>query len=194
MLARYGAPDQAILRRLDPALQSMTRRRQTSEQADATPDAARALLKIGDFARLADTNLRTLRYYEELGLIQPAWRSQGGFRYYRSTDVHRVEMIRDLQELGLHLDRIRELMAARDSTRGREAFFARIREALQEHDRLLEQRMQTLTAQRKKVAQALHKIGECRHCTHTPEAQNNFCEPCRTTGESLPEHLSALFQ
>jgi DNA-binding transcriptional MerR regulator len=172
----------------------MTRRKETAAQPEAGPDKSAALIKIGDFARLADTNLRTLRYYEELGLIHPAWRSQGGFRYYRAADVHRVGMIRDLQELGLHLDRIRELMAARDSTRGREAFFARIREALEEHDRLLEQRMQTLNAQRRKVAQALHKIGECRHCALSPNAENNFCEPCTTTGESLPEHLSALFQ
>ena len=34
------------------------------------------LLKIGDFARVAGTNLRTLRYYEELGLLTPAARSQ----------------------------------------------------------------------------------------------------------------------
>jgi DNA-binding transcriptional MerR regulator len=161
---------------------------------DSDPISASELLKIGDFARLADTNLRTLRYYEELGLIHPASRSQGGFRYYRRTDVNRVNMIRDLQELGLHLDRIRELMAARSIGEGRELFLARVRRALEEQDHLLQQRIQTLEALRRKVAQALHKIGECRHCTHTPEAQNNFCEPCRTTGESLPEHLSALFQ
>jgi len=152
------------------------------------------LLKIGDFARLAETNLRTLRYYEELGLITPASRSSGGFRYYRCTDVNRVHMIRDLQELGLHLDRIRELIAARQADEERESFLNRVREALSEHDRLLGQRMQALEEQRKKVAQALHKIGECRHCTHSPHAENNFCEPCTTTGEVLPRHLSALYQ
>jgi DNA-binding transcriptional MerR regulator len=156
--------------------------------------ATSELMKIGDFARLADTNLRTLRYYEELGLIQPATRSQGGFRYYRRTDINRVNMIRDLQELGLQLERIRELMAARSQGEVRDIFFARVRRALEEQDHLLEQRMLTLAAQRKKVSQALHKIVECRHCTHSPEAHNNFCEPCGTTGESLPEHLSALFQ
>jgi hypothetical protein len=44
---------------------------------------ARKLLKIGAFAELAGTNLRTLCYYEEVGLLQPAARSSGGFRYYR---------------------------------------------------------------------------------------------------------------
>jgi DNA-binding transcriptional MerR regulator len=154
----------------------------------------RALLKIGDFARAADTNLRTLRYYEELGLITPATRSQGGFRYYRRTDINRVRMIRDLQELGLHLDRIRGLIAGRAEGEPREGFLARVKLALEEQDRLLSERLRALEEQRRRVAQALHKIGECRHCTHSPVSENNYCEPCATTGESLPEDLSALYQ
>ena len=59
------------------------------------------LLKIGAFAELAGTNLRTLRYYEEIGLLEPALRSRGRFRYYRPTDLNRVRMIRNLQDLGL---------------------------------------------------------------------------------------------
>lgn len=152
------------------------------------------LLKIGDFAKLANTNLRTLRYYEELGLIHPATRSQGGFRYYRHTDINRVQMIRDLQELGLHLDRIRELMGVRATAEDRNVFLARVREALTEQDRLLLARLALLEEQRRKVAQALHKINECQHCEHSPMADNNFCEPCKTTGEKLPDHLSALYQ
>jgi DNA-binding transcriptional MerR regulator len=157
-------------------------------------NTTRALLKIGDFAAAADTNLRTLRYYEEIGLITPAKRSQGRFRYYRTTDVHRVRMIRDLSELGLPLDRIRALIAARAAGEDREAFFSRVKSALEEQDRLLAERMRALEAQRRRVAQALHKIGECRHCTHSPVVENNFCEPCATTGERLPEDLSALYQ
>jgi DNA-binding transcriptional MerR regulator len=172
----------------------MTREHSSQPAPESESSDGSSLLKIGDFARLADTNLRTLRYYEELGLFTPASRSQGGFRYYRRTDVNRVHMIRDLQELGLHLDRIRELMAARENGEEREHFLGRVRHVLEEQDRMLEQRMLTLAAQRKKVAQALHKVGECRHCAHFPRLDNNFCEPCITTGEALPDHLSALFQ
>jgi DNA-binding transcriptional MerR regulator len=155
---------------------------------------SKGLLKIGDFAALAATNLRTLRYYEELGLLVPAARSGGGFRYYRPTDVNRVRMIRDLQDLGLHLDRIRELLGARCDPVHRGNFFERVRAALEEHDQLLRERMAALEEQRRKVAQALHKVAECRHCTHHPQPENNHCAPCATTGETLPEHLSALYQ
>ena len=151
------------------------------------------LLKIGDFARLAGTNLRTLRYYEELGLLGAAARSQGGFRYYRRTDVNRLNMIRDLQDLGLSLDRIRELMATRDSEGKRNGFFVQVRAALDEQDRLLLERMTTLERQRERIRDALAKIHQCEHCQHTPAANNNFCEPCSVTGESLPKTVSALY-
>jgi len=141
------------------------------------------LLKIGDFARIADTNLRTLRYYEEMGLITPATRSQGGFRYYRQTDVNRVQMIRDLQELGLALERIRDLIRARQEDEPRERFLERVRCALEEHDRMLAERMRSTEEQRRKVASAMHKISECRNCQLSPLADNNFCEPCARTGE-----------
>lgn len=152
------------------------------------------LLKIGDFARLAETNLRTLRYYEELGLLSPAQRSVGGFRYYRRTDINRVRLIHDLQQLGLHLDRIRELISSRAADEARVHFLERVRTALEEQDRLLRERMAALEEQRRKVALALSKVGHCHTCAHTPHTENNFCEPCVTTGERLPEHLSALYQ
>ncbi len=151
------------------------------------------LLKIGDFARLADTNLRTLRYYEELGLMTPASRSQGGFRYYRRTDLNRLNMIRDLQNLGLQLERIRELMATRELTDHREQFLGRVREALGEQDRLLVERIRAIEEQRGGIAKAVAKLKECEVCPHMPSPENNFCEPCATTGRSLPETISALF-
>lgn len=151
------------------------------------------LLKIGDFAKVAGTNLRTLRYYEELGLLAPAQRSQGGFRYYRHTDLNRLNMIRDLQELGLHLDRIRELMSTRDAAEDRGVFLRRVREALDEQDRLLSERIAGLEEQRARIATAARKIADCQCCKLLPTSTNNFCEPCAITGEPLPAKVSALF-
>lgn len=153
-----------------------------------------SLLKIGDFARLAGTNLRTLRYYEELGLLSPCHRSQGGFRYYRQTDVNRVQMIRDLQELGLQLDRIRELISRRGEGESGQKFVARMRLALTEQDRMLSERLRSIGEQRQRIQVALLKLNECQTCANSPCAENNHCEPCSTSGEHLPDHLSALYQ
>jgi DNA-binding transcriptional MerR regulator len=151
------------------------------------------LLKIGDFAREAKTNLRTLRYYEELGLLQPAARSEGGFRYYRPTDVNRVRLIWDLQELGLQLERISELLGKRDSGQTREELMLRVRQALAEQDRLLQERVRVISEQRAKVSSAVEKLAACECCNVFPSAKNNHCEPCGQNQRTLPELISALF-
>lgn len=151
------------------------------------------LLKIGEFARLAGTNLRTLRYYEELGLMRPATRSEGGFRYYRRTDLNRLNMIRHLQELGLQLERIGELLDTRRDEPSRDEFVGRVRHALSEQDRLIGERIEQLKAQRSKLAEAVGRLTICASCEHQPRPENNFCEPCQASGEALPTHLSALF-
>lgn len=156
-------------------------------------DSPPALLKIGEFAELVGTNLRTLRYYEEMGLIEPAERSAGGFRYYRPTDVNRVHLIRDLQDLGLHLDRIRELVGRRGENEARQALAERVGAALRAHDRLLEERMERLEEQRARIRESLCKLGACSLCEHNPNPRNNFCEPCACDGAALPNLLSALF-
>ncbi len=151
------------------------------------------LLKIGDFARLAGTNLRTLRYYEELGLLSPAKRSKGGFRYYRETDLNRLNMIRDLQALGLPLERIGQIMDTRSQVGNRDRFLDRVSAALREQDDLLKERIAHLERQRAKIELANGKLGACATCEHTPGPRNNYCEPCCLTGLKLPEEVSALF-
>lgn len=156
-------------------------------------DVSKDMLKIGVFARLADTNLRTLRYYEEMGLLVPALRSDGGFRYYRPTDANRVRMIRNLQELGLQLDQIAELLRTRDEDGDRHSWLQRVERALREQERLIGDRIEALEAQKKELGHALEKLRSCAPCDHSPNASNNFCEPCQRTGEGLPDFLSALF-
>ena len=151
------------------------------------------LLKIGDFARLAATNLRTLRYYEEIGLLRPAARSPGGFRYYRRGDLDRLAMVASLQRLGLELAQIRELMDTGAEGRPRAEFIARVRKALDAQAALIDERMAALANQRRGLDLALAKLDECTVCSHVPAAGNNFCHPCQIDGESVPLDLSALF-
>ena len=60
-------------------------------------------------------------------------------------------------------------------------------------DRLLVERMATLERQRERIQAALGKIQQCVDCKVTPGTHNNYCEPCRLTGEPLPETISALY-
>lgn len=151
------------------------------------------LLKIGDFARLAGTNLRTLRYYEELGLFQPAARSKGGFRYYRKTDVHRLNMVHTLQDLGLSLERIREVMDTRSTEQSHADLVVSVRTALETQRDLLDQRIAQINDQKARIRVASEKLTDCETCGFHPSEENNFCEPCPFDGRPLPEDLSALF-
>ena len=128
--------------------------------------------------------------------MQPALRSEGGFRYYRPTDVNRVRLIQGLQELGLQLDRIRELLDTRpgeSSAEDRRVWVGRIQAALDEHRTLIDERIATLEAQRDHLDQAAKKLDSCKGCEYLPGVGNNFCEPCQQTGEALPTFLSGLF-
>ena len=69
----------------------------------------RHLLRVGDLARQTGKTVRAIRLYEELGLLQPATRSSGGFRLYADEAVNRVQWIELLHGLGFSLQEMREL-------------------------------------------------------------------------------------
>jgi len=66
-------------------------------------------MRIGEVAERIGVTTRTLRYYEEVGLVTPTSRSTGGTRRYSEQDYARVLRIRELQALmGFNLDEVRE--------------------------------------------------------------------------------------
>lgn len=74
---------------------------------------AGAELQIGEVAERTGVTQRTLRFYEEKGLLNPPSRMEGGFRLYSEADVLRVEQIKQLQSLlGLSLAEIKEMVEA----------------------------------------------------------------------------------
>jgi DNA-binding transcriptional MerR regulator len=72
-------------------------------------------LRIGEAATLADVSPRTLRYYQELGLLTPAGVTVGGARRYSDADVARIARIRHLRDfVGLDLNEVGRVLAAED--------------------------------------------------------------------------------
>lgn len=71
-------------------------------------------MQIGEVAERTGLSLRTIRYYEEVGLVAPSARTQGGFRLYTEPDVDRLKLIGRMKPLGFQLDEMRELMALLD--------------------------------------------------------------------------------
>ncbi|PZO65818.1 MAG: MerR family transcriptional regulator [Paracoccus denitrificans] len=67
--------------------------------------------RIGDIARLTDTKVVTIRYYESIGLMPRPERTHANYRVYREAELGRLRFIRRCRALGFSLDQITELAA-----------------------------------------------------------------------------------
>jgi MerR family transcriptional regulator, copper efflux regulator len=67
-------------------------------------------MRIGEFAEQAGVTPRTIRYYEDLGLLGPNEREGQGFRYYTDTELGRLKKIEALKQLGLSLEEIGDVL------------------------------------------------------------------------------------
>ncbi len=78
-------------------------------------EAERPKYRIEQVADRLQTTKRTLRYYEEIGLLPPSSRTEGGYRLYSEDDIARLERIQRLKDLlGFSLAEIRELLQIDD--------------------------------------------------------------------------------
>ncbi|MEU6732697.1 MerR family transcriptional regulator [Streptomyces physcomitrii] len=99
-------------------------------------------MQIGEVATRTELSLRTIRHYEEVGLVIPSARSQGGFRLYTEADVARLMVIRRMKPLGFSLGEMRDLLEAVDRLDSTEDLPAVRRRELVERVRGFEQAAQ----------------------------------------------------
>lgn len=71
-------------------------------------------MQIGEVAEQTGLSLRTIRYYEEVGLVTPSARTTGGFRLYSETDVARLRLVRRMKPLELSLDEMKDVLSVLD--------------------------------------------------------------------------------
>lgn len=67
-------------------------------------------LKVGDLAKQTGVSVRTLHYYDEIGLLSPSHRTEAGYRLYGEADIIRLQQIVSLRQLGFSLEQIRECL------------------------------------------------------------------------------------
>ncbi len=99
-------------------------------------------MRIGELAQKAGVTPRTIRYYENLGLLHPSEREGSGFRYYTANELARLQKIDCLKALGLTLEEIRSVIELyfEDSTgiRGKQKVLEILHKHLQETDEKIE--------------------------------------------------------
>ena len=72
-------------------------------------------MQIGEVANRTGLSLRTIRYYEEMGLVVPSARTTGGFRLYTESDVARLMLIKRMKPLEFSLEEMNELLGTLDA-------------------------------------------------------------------------------
>ncbi|MBZ9956731.1 MULTISPECIES: Cu(I)-responsive transcriptional regulator [unclassified Mesorhizobium] len=112
-------------------------------------------MNVGDAAQRSGLPAKTIRYYEEIGLIAPA-RAGNGYRDYSGDDIHRLTFLRRARNLGFSIDDCRQLMALyQDRSRASHD----VREIATAHVRAIEEKVRELQAMRstlQKLVQACH--------------------------------------
>jgi DNA-binding transcriptional MerR regulator len=101
-------------------------------------------MQIGEVAERIGLSLRTIRYYEEVGLAVPSARSEGGFRLYGEDDVERLRVIMQMKPLGFSLQEMAELLALlEDGTAADPARLSAFREQAAERVATLRRQLRT---------------------------------------------------
>ncbi len=129
--------------------------------------SAERYLQIGEVAEQLGLTPRTLRYYEEIGLLAPPSRMEGGFRLYSPSDIVRLENIVQLKRLlGFSLAEIKQVVEAMESLKllrresRRAGDLETKRDSLQQALAILEQQVEVLDGRMRQVAELRDRFAE----------------------------------
>lgn len=120
-----------------------------------TTDASTVTMHIGELAEKTGLSLRTIRHYDEIGLLKASGRTHGGFRLYTQDDLSRLNLIRRMKPLGFTLDEMIELLRVigtlQNDASGSDSADVRLE---------LEEFIGQAVARRKKLQEQLHMADE----------------------------------
>lgn len=149
-------------------------------------------LRVGELARAAGKTVRAIHLYEELGLLEPALRSKGGYRLYDADSVTRVRWIAKLQEMGFSLPEIREVAKGYSQSGSAPDAMAKVEGLLREkleHTRAQLMRLRELEGE---LLASLEYLRTCPACD--PQEILQACASCERhpEDETAPELVAGF--
>ncbi|HYT89568.1 MAG TPA: MerR family transcriptional regulator [Gemmataceae bacterium] len=155
------------------------------------------LWKVGDLARRTGLSIRTLHYYDEIGLLSPSHRTGSGHRLYDVDDVARLQRILSLRQLGFSLEEVKDCLtqSAFAPQRVVQLHLARLREQIELQQRLYRRlellQAQLTSAETVSVEEFLQTIEVMNMVEkyYTPEQMQQFQEAGKLVG---PEEIQAV--
>jgi DNA-binding transcriptional MerR regulator len=152
-----------------------------------------ALLTTGEMARRSNNTLRTVRFYEEEGILRPVRRTEGGHRLFDKRELERLMLVTDLRTAGLSLDEIKQLLELKqrsptgsDAAKQAKVILARRVDELKEKLAVLARLQQDLT-------DAADIMTGCLDCDEAPEKTD--CGACNVLASkpTLPRSLRVMW-
>ena len=127
----------------------------TRNRLDMADARREGLYSIGQAAERADVSVKMVRYYEAIGLVPRASRTQGGYRLYTENDIHQLVFIRRARALGFTINEIGKLLAL---WRNKRRASAEVKRLALSHIDALEEKIAELEAMRDSLRHL------ARHC------------------------------
>ena len=152
------------------------------------------LLTTGDMARLSQNTLRTVRFYEEEGLLKPLQRTDGGHRLFPLHELRKLLLITDLRAAGLALEEIRDMLEAKDRARTGAAASREVVERLAAQLELMNTRVALLKRLATELDSTRKHLSLCLVCDDVRRFPTGCkeCSSLRSNG-GFPEALSVLW-
>ena len=142
-------------------------------------------MRIGELAEKSGRTERTLRFYEELGLLVPASRTKGGFRLYDGSALVRIHWISRLQELGFSLPEIKEFLVELHGTPNGPAMMGDLRSAYAAKLAATRASIARLQALEAELAASMDYLDTCKTCS--PETHKTACRARREDDHASKE-------
>ena len=146
--------------------------------------------RIGEIAAKLGLSPRSIRYYEEVGILKPT-RSDGGFRLYTERDLNTIRMVLRFKDLGMALEEIRTLVGPRKGAADARTI-ATLRKALLLRRKDFEERIDKYREGIEQIDAVIDQLSRCGHCGMVMEKE--ICHNCMShDGEDLSPLLDGLF-
>lgn len=143
-----------------------------AEHLPMEPPPPEHLLQVGDLAKETGKTVRALHLYEELGLLRPHARSKGRYRLYGPDALMRVRWIAKLQEAGLSLAEITELVREWESSDNASKAMGKVRRVFEARLRQAREQIARLRALEGELVASLSYLDVC-----------DVCDPARVTSQ-----------
>jgi MerR family transcriptional regulator, copper efflux regulator len=148
------------------------------------------LMRVGELAKAVGKTVRAMHLYEELGLLDPDSRSEGGFRLYNSGAIERIQWITKLQAIGFTLAEIQGFVREfRDANSGREAS-SKARDVFVTKVASIREQIAQLQMIENDLLEAVAYLDSCQQCA--PHLAPSECGGCGHEGHH-PGEAPRLF-